>query len=676
MKRAALWRIARIFVLVVAALAILAPYVPAAFLRGRAEAALARSLNRPVDIGNIRFTFFPAGPVPGPGFALENVTIHEDSRAGIEPFAYMPELGASVRILSLLRGRMEFSGLNLNEASLNLVKTEESWNFQYLLKSLEDQQASIPALRMRDGRVNFKFGDIKSVFFFREADIDIAPSASGAIDLRFSGAPSRTDHTKQDFGRVFVRGTSSSSNRLDLQVELQRSSLEETLRLMDPQGFGVHGIVAADARLTGDTGNLQISGKLQIGDVHRWDLLPDSNQAWQMPFSGVLDLRHERLELRSSPAAPSPVNVEFRALNYLSKPIWSTSAGFENVPLATLLQVAQHMGATLPENLSIDGSVSGSATYGQQSGLTGGLSLKTAALQLPDAPPLQAEEARLEIRGGAVYLLPATVTLPPNQSALLEGSVALAFPHALDLRITTRGLSVGAMRPFGLAEIPALGESMKGTWRGWARYQDGKWTSESELRDGELTIDGIAEPVSITSATVILSANRLALNRVKGEVGEIAFTAAYDARGSQTPSLTLAIPEADLSEIERLFAPTLARAGSGFLARTLRLRSASPPPGWLKARRIKGTVTIDRLTANEWRTENLNAKLAWNGPLISIDVDGLDVDGQPSGMLEIDLRQPTASYRLDGSLKEIPYPGGPLNSSGSLDAEDTAKVEK
>lgn len=666
------WRIARIAILAVAVLAILAPFVPAAFLRGSAEAALARSLNRPVDIGDIRFTFFPAGPVPGPGFALENVTIHEDSRVGIEPFAYMPELGASVRILSLLTGHIEFSGLNLGEASVNLVKAEEgTWNFQHLLNSLAEQKSSIPALRMRGGRVNFKFGDVKSAFFFREADLDVSPSGKGAIDLRFSGAPSRTDHTKQDFGRLFVRGTSSPSDTLDLQMELQRSSLEETLRLMDPQGFGVHGILAMTAHLAGSPNSIQIDGNLEIGDVHRWDLLPESGQAWRLPFAGVLDLPAERLELRSRPDNASPLSVEFRARDYLSKPNWSAGFKLNDLQSATLLEVARHMGAILPENLGVNGSASGSASYDQQTGLTGSLALKNAALTLPEDRALEAEDATLLIHDGAVFLSPATVNFAPNQSAQLEGSVALAFPHALDLRIATRGLSVGAMRSLGLASIPILGESVKGTWRGWVRYQNDKWTSESELRDAEFIVTGLAEPVQMSSASVILTPNRTALNRIKGNVAEIAFTGSYAARGVQRPELSLNVPEANLSELERLLAPTLARAGPGFLARTLRIGSTPLPPEWLKARKLNASIAIERLTIGDWQTEGIKVDLVWNGPLVSIDVSG-----EQSGMLEVDLTLPATSYRLDGSLKDIPYPGRTSDLPASPDPEDTAKAGK
>jgi len=42
-------------------------------------------------------------------------------------------------------------------------------------------------------RVNFKFGQTKSVLFFDDADVDVSPGGGGSMELRFSGVPSRTD---------------------------------------------------------------------------------------------------------------------------------------------------------------------------------------------------------------------------------------------------------------------------------------------------------------------------------------------------------------------------------------------------------------------------------------------------------------------------------------------------
>ena len=47
--------------------------------------------------GPVHFNLFT-----GPGFTVDDVTIHEDPRAGIEPFAYVGTLEARVQLLSLL----------------------------------------------------------------------------------------------------------------------------------------------------------------------------------------------------------------------------------------------------------------------------------------------------------------------------------------------------------------------------------------------------------------------------------------------------------------------------------------------------------------------------------------------------------------------------------------------
>jgi hypothetical protein len=661
-----LLRIAFYALITLAALAALAPYIPAAFLRTRVEAALSRSLNRAIKIGDIRFTFFPAGPVPGPGFALEDVTIHEDPRAGIEPFAYVQELGASVRVLSLLTGHLELSGINLGDASINLVKSDAGpWNFQYLLDGLKD--TSMPAFRMREGRVNFKFGDIKSVFFFNAADLDIAPSATGSMSLRFSGEPSRSDHTKQDFGRFFIRGTSSATGKLDLVYELQRSSLEETLRLMDPQGFGVHGILAINGRATGAPEQLAITGSVEIGDIHRSDLLPKEGQAWKLPIQGTLDLHNERIDLASTDPQPA-VGVKFHAQDYLSKPVWNAAAEFHALPLAMLFAVARHMGATLPENLAADGAVSGTAAYDQSAGLTGRLSVDDASLSLPGNDPLRATLATLDLREGAVHLAPATIVVSPTQTAQIEGNVALASPHLLDLRITTRGLSVAAMRSFGLPNIPVIGDSPRGTWSGWARFQNEKWSGEAQLKEATLTVPGFAAPLEIASATISLAVNRTALTRLSGKLGETPFTASYEARGAQPARFALSIPEANAAELDRVFAPTLARAAPGLIDRTLR-RPANAPE-WLKSRRAEGAIAIDSAFAADWRARDVKARVVWDGAALHFTNATAQIEGATfAGSLDIDLAAPLAKHRLTGAITAIPYRGGTLDLAGSLDAE-------
>ncbi len=689
MKRFA-WISAAVIVVLVAA----APYLPADVLRWSIQRALERGLGRQVEVGEVHFTFFP-GPFPGPGFNIDTVVIHEDARAGIEPFAHVDTLGAKIRLLSLFRRKLEFSSLNLGDATINMVKTDAGpWNFQFLLDTPAVNAGAMPNIRMRSGRVNFKFGDTKSVFYFDDADLNVAPASDGSLELRFGGAPSRTDRSAQDFGRFFVRGTYGSTSspgnqRLDFDVELEKSALAETLRLIDPQGFGMHGTIALNAHVSGPPSHLDVSGDLQVADIHRWDLLPTPGSGWQLGFGGTLDLRGERLDLQSTAqtaagASNTPVVVRFRAWDFLKTPHWDAGADLAQVPLDTLLKIGQHMGAAVPENLTVEGTVSGSVTYNERDGVGGRVALRDASLALPDEEPLQAPVAVVEIGQGAVSLEPVSVRIGEKQSADLEGSYTIKSPRGLDLTITTRGLSVAAMRSFGLAAIPVLELTSQGNWRGWARYLDGEWTSESELLNARIPIDGLAGPLLIRSAEVTLDEKRVVLKHVRAAAGDLEFTGDYrwDPKAVRPHKFTLAIAEADASELQRLLAPALVRE-RGFFARTLSLGAGSPVPQWLQDRRADGKISIESLTAGDYKVRKLTARLLWDATLVRLA--GLNGSLDPatfSGDVDIDLAQDAPRFHFDGKMADLGFKGGKLDLEGTLDAEgsglqliDSARAE-
>ena len=661
----------------VAAIAVAGSYLPLDFLRAPVERALARGLGREVEVGQVYLDLFGA-----PGFTLDDVVIHEDPRAGIEPFAYVPSLDARVRWLSLFHRRLEFAYLNLLEAqgqapTLNIVKTAAGpWNFQFLLDSARGD-ARVPAIRMRAGRVNFKFGDTKSVFYFKKADLDVAPYRDGSVELRFGGEPSRTDSTARDFGLFFLNGTwnSSPAQRLDLNVDLERSSLAEVSRLIDPRGFGVHGVIALQARLSGEPSGLEISGQLQVDDVHRWDLVPQGG-GWKLPFKGTLDLRGEKVELAGAPGAP--VSLSFRAWDFLSRTQWEAGAQLNQIPLAALAEVARHMGAVLPDQLSAEGAVSGTLNYNEGDGFTGRVELKDASLALPGAQPLLAGSAALDIAEGQMSLEPSTVEIGEKESAELQGSYTLLQPHALDLRITTRGMNVGDMRSFGLAAIPLLDQAKQGAWRGWARYRAGEWSGEYELLNARIPVDGLADPLRIQSATVKLNGARVAVTKLRATAGEIAFTGDYhwEPTALRPHKFNIAIEEADTAELARLLAPSLVRE-RGFLARTLRLDSA-PAPDWLKSRRADGTISIGTLTAGDVSLSLDPARLLWDSGivrLIGVDATALSANFAGAGIagdlevgLGVDQKNGAPRYHFDGKINDAPYKGGKLDFDGVFDA--------
>ena len=657
-------------------------YLPLDFLRPPVVRALERALGRRVDVGHVHVNLFGM-----PGFTFEDVVINEDPRAGIEPFAYVPSLNAGVRALSLLRRRLDFSSLNLGDATVNLAKSGSgTWNFQFLFEEASRHQAALPVIKMRGGRVNFKFGDTKSVFYFDDADLDVSPYGKGSAELRFWGAPSRTDRPARDFGHLFVRGNWAAPTakgrepRVDLRVELERGELDEVSRLADPRGFGLHGIVSLQAQLGGPPEALKVTGGLRIEDVHRWDLLPQRG-GWTVPFEGTLDLTTQRLELASAAeASPSSVAFKFGVSNFLSSPQWEASAHLNRVPFSALLEIARHMGAAIPDKAAAEGGVSGEVSYTQNGGLAGRFELRDASLNLPGVEPLRSESAAISVGEGAIQF-ESNVQIGPKESAEIEARYSLSAPRDwnaprdLDVRIATRGMSVADMRSFGLAGIPVLEQTAQGSWRGWARYRGGEWSGEYDLQSARIAVEGLAEPLRIQSTLVKLNDKRVAVSRLRARAGKIAITGDYhwDPQAVRQHKFTLSFPEVNSTELARLLAPAFDRQ-QGFLARTLRL-APSPVPDWLKKRRADGTISIGALTVGDTVVRIDRARLLWDATLIRLaGLDGhvLDSDtdqAEIAGDMEIGLDRGAPRFKFDGTLAGVPYKSGTLDFEGGFEAD-------
>ena len=88
-------RIGIIVVVAIAILGVAVPYAPVDFLKAPLERALERGLGRKVEVDAVSLTLFS-----GPGVSLDGVTIYDDPRAGIEPFAYANTLAFGGRYKS------------------------------------------------------------------------------------------------------------------------------------------------------------------------------------------------------------------------------------------------------------------------------------------------------------------------------------------------------------------------------------------------------------------------------------------------------------------------------------------------------------------------------------------------------------------------------------------------
>ncbi|MGH9630655.1 MAG: AsmA family protein [Bryobacteraceae bacterium] len=670
------------------ALGLLAPFIEANWLKAPIQRTLERSLHREVEIqGGVHFNLFT-----GPGFAVERVLIHEDPSIGIEPFAFVSSLEARLGISTLWKGRLEFSTLRLVEPDVNLVKAGNgTWNVVLLLnqRSRESGEGGvgwrIPDIQVEAGRLNFKFGDLKSVYYVTSADLFVGPDRwrEGTFNVRFSGSPARTDRTAQGFGFLTGDGSwrmdNSSEPVLELDVELEKSAMSEMARLFRGYGYGLHGLIASQAKISGPLSDLRIAGQAQVEDVHRWDLMESRGGVWRLSYSGKLDWPGQRLELAASPVenAGSPLAVRMRVSNLLAQPRLAADVTLRQLPAASVMEVARHMGVPVPHELEVDGKMMGVMGYASSGGMQGQIAIEDSEIQLSGKSHLRLPRAQMLLSGDRIRLLPTAVIGEGGQSAQLEATF-VPEGRALDVRVTARSLSIGEVQSgsghlMRAAALPMVEHFRRGRWSGWLRYQaaDEKpegWSGAFELNDAEAEIPGMAEPFLIRSASVLLRGERVSVSRLRAEVGEIEVRGDYRyiPKNDYPHRFQVSIPAAELVELERVLMPTLRRR-KGFLARTFRFGKA-PMPAWLETRRAQGTLRIARLTAGDMEFSRVECKAVWEGSDVElVNVKARVREGSISGTAMVDLSRTAPIYTMAGRIEDLAWHEGTVDLDGQVE---------
>jgi hypothetical protein len=665
---------------------ILAPYLNGNPFRPRIQSALERALGRKVDLGAVHFSLFA-----GPGFSVDNVVIHEYPAIDLEPVAYVGSLSAVPRLASLFTGHLEFASIRLEDASINVAKTggpsePGRWNFEALLNHAVIR--AIPELHVRSGRINFKFGDTKSVFYLTETDLDITPPSRGASawSIEFSGEPARTDKPAHGFGKFVARGRwmQGGAGRLDLQVRLEQSAVGEIIALLHGYNAGIHGTVSARMQLSGPLDNIRISGRMEVQDVHRWDLMPPHEQGWPFNVAGRLNLPAQTVEVETSSAggAALPLSVRFRCSNYLSQPRWGAALNWNRFPIGPLLDLARHMGAELPPKLNMTGTLDGALGYSGQGSLQGELDFHDASIAIPDSPPIRSEQAHLLFDGGHARLASTPVRTALDEQARIEADYDWAA-QSLHLTVSTDAMRVESLREqSALAAVPWFAQVLNGTWKGQLQYRlsaaarsspaETGWTGDIELDEARFPLPGFAVPVEVQSAVAHIDGPSVVVDRIRAQAGGIEFQGEYQYQPlvARAHRLRVWIPDADATELERLWMPTL-RHGRGLLARALSL-GRTPIPDWLSDRHVDATVQIGVLHLGDSEARGIQTHLLWDATKAEFDDMRARVDGgRVTGTLSVNLRGSLPAYRLEAHCQGIQWKSGAVDTETVLESSGT-----
>jgi uncharacterized protein involved in outer membrane biogenesis len=283
-------------IVLVAAFVVLPPLINIGRYQRRVAVLMSQSLGRPVHMSSVELRLLPR-----PGFVLHDLSVSEDPEFGSEPILSAQTVVASIRMLSLWRGRLEIDRVSVDVASLNLVRSAQGrWNLDSLIMSAQPaltghgananlgkqtsgSSANFPYLEATDSRVNLKNGIEKSPYSLIGTDLSLWQDEPGHWRVRLRGQPVRTDMemSSADTGEVRMEATLRSARLLrempiSMQMEWRDAQLGQLSRLLLGADAGWRGDVTADVNIEGTADAAQTKARLRVTGVRREEFTPET----------------------------------------------------------------------------------------------------------------------------------------------------------------------------------------------------------------------------------------------------------------------------------------------------------------------------------------------------------------------------------------------------------------
>jgi hypothetical protein len=679
-------RYKRYIFLAILALLLAAFYVPrihADGYRERAQAALEKALGRKVEIGEVRFRLLPT-----PGLAISDVTIGEDPGIGAESAAYVTTLLAVPRLTALLGGPFEFASVELDEASLNLTRVDIPvksgpndfrWNFSSLLQP--KLLAAFPSIHMRGGRINFKFGDTKSLFYLLDTDVDLWPpgSANDPWTLRVHAEPARTDRPARGFGSFVARGQwLQRDGSTTLDVKLEQSELGDMLTLFNGYESGINGHISGDAHLAGPLNRIGVAGRMTLSNLHGWSQTPPGGDEWRFFIGGVINAPGQVIDLNANTKvskAQAPLQLRYRVADYLRRPRWGVTVNLNHFPLAPIPDIARNLGWVIPADFKFDGTADGAVGYSMPEGsprMDGALNLSSSTLIVAGAPPLHLPNAELRFSGSAIKLEAAEIRDDSNETAAIQGDWDIAS-QKLNVEISSDGMAIASLRrQVALAGIPVLSHATSGRWKGDLRYsEEAGWAGAINLENADIPFEAFNAPLHLISADAAIDGTSLVMKRIDLSVSGIVAQGEYryDTLAARPHKFRITVPSATGPAIEKLLMPALRRGN--FLTYAFNFGRV-PEPDWLHNMRADGTIQAASLDLGGARFTKVRARVIWDGT--NVQFAGLQSqfgDAALTGGVTVHLAGRQPAYEMEGKLDGLPWRNGTVNAEGTLATSGT-----
>jgi hypothetical protein len=385
-KHGRLWLALAILAVLLVVL-IVPPWIGLSQYKSRITQLMAASLGRPVRLSSVELRLLPR-----PAFVLTDLTVEEDPAYGAEPVLHANTVTASIRLLSLWRGRLEIGRISVDEASLNLVRTDAGrWNLDSLFRTAAAHAGAVkstlpggeapgsavereplPYLEATNSRINIKIGSEKLSFSLVSTDLSFWQEEPGDWRIRLRGQPARTDVSLDlaDTGVVRLEASVHQAAELrempvHLDIEWQQAQLGQLTRLVIGSDPGWRGDLTGELHLDGTADAAQINTRLRATGVHRAEFAPAAPMDFDANCGLIYHFSERTVEklICDSPLGDGRIRLTGDLPSQGGPP--QLSIELDRIPVAAGLDALRTVRSGLGPGLEAKGAISGKIAYAE-----------------------------------------------------------------------------------------------------------------------------------------------------------------------------------------------------------------------------------------------------------------------------------------------------------------------
>jgi len=667
-------------------------------MKTRIVRSISLALGRPVEADSVRLRLLPQ-----PGFELENFVVHDDRAFGEEPMLRAREVTASLRLLSLLRGRLEIARLSLTEPSLNLVRSAEShWNFETLIeraakvsvaptsKSRVESRPGFPYIEGSHGRINFKIGPEKKPYAFTEADFALWQESENMWGLRFEAHPLRTDFNLTDTGVVrgngwWQRAASLPGTPLEVSLDWEGAQLGQVTKLLYGSDKGWRGTLQASLSLMGTPQNATLVVTASTEDFRRYDVFGGGRLRLAAQCSARYhSLNHALSDIGCrAPVGEGLLTLQGSIAHPWTSPAYDLLFAAENLPTQSVLVLAGHSKPGVPDDLRASGQLEGQLRGRRNSdviswdgeGHASGLELRSDNQEIAIGDVPLAIHSGPDTRGRA-QSRPASAPTAPEPAALVIGPIhwATGRPVPLtvegrvsreDYELLLRGdapleklFEAARMLRFPMPPVKAQGLAkvdlaVRGTW--W-EPETPRAVGKAQLVAVRSQVRGFDAPLDIASANLVLSPSQVQVQNLLASVaggtwsGSLAVIRPCSPSAGCRARFDLHANEITIEGMNQLLNPQMRKKP---WYRVLTSRTELPAP-FLGTVNAEGKLAVDRLLLDRLEARRIKAQAELNqGRLRLSELEAEVLGGRHRGEWSVDFMAKPPQYEGSGNLEEV-----------------------